>query len=133
MLPPTVEGVVVREQKRHFRINIWGRRLLWLVLFVLDKDRILKDKRYSTIQFLNNFNMEIQQLKPWQQDAMDKIRYQGNKELMWIFDFDGNSGKTKLGHHLVFFEGVQSLPNCKCHTKILFNFSTKTIFHKLFY
>ena len=58
--------------------------------------------------------MEFQQLRPWQQDAVEKIRDQGNTELMWIFDFKGNSGKTTLSQHLASFEGFQRLPQCKC-------------------
>ena len=57
--------------------------------------------------------MQHQSLRKWQKEALEKIRIQRH-ELLWIFDFDGNSGKTYFGKYLTNNENFEQLPPCKC-------------------
>lgn len=36
------------------------------------------------------------ELRPWQQECLDKVKEQGDRKLLWVYDPKGNSGKTKL-------------------------------------
>lgn len=46
---------------------------------------------------------------PWQKMALEKILNQNDRELLWIFDFNGNSGKTELGKFLRYKQDFQRL------------------------
>lgn len=50
-------------------------------------------------------------LRQWQKKALTAIYGQEKREILWIFDFDGNSGKTELSKYLRFKCNFHKLPS----------------------
>ena len=48
-------------------------------------------------------------LRPWQKKALTTIYNQEKRTVTWVFDFDGNSGKTELSKYLRFKNNFQKL------------------------
>lgn len=46
------------------------------------------------------------ELRDWQKECIDKLENQNDREVLWIVDYTGNSGKTWLGKWLVAMKGA---------------------------
>lgn len=68
------------------------------------------DKVITAAKVLNRSEEYVFQPRPWQQQALSLIYGQDSRTVLWIFDFDGNSGKTELGKFLRFKNNYQKLP-----------------------
>lgn len=51
----------------------------------------------------------VNQLGQWQQKAVEVLSLQADREVMWVFDFEGNTGKTQLSRYLVNIMGYQHI------------------------
>lgn len=58
------------------------------------------DAVITTAKWKNLCDSYQLELRPWQRKALSCINNQNNRELLWIFDFTGNSGKTEMGNYL---------------------------------
>lgn len=54
-------------------------------------------------------------LRPWQKNVLSALDEQTNREVLWVFDYDGNSGKTELSHYLMFKRNFQILKPAETH------------------
>ena len=50
-------------------------------------------------------------LRIWQKMVLAEIYNQEDRKILWVFDFDGNSGKTELSKYLRFKNCFQKLPS----------------------
>lgn len=63
----------------------------------------------NNASFVQNENFEII-LRPWQLEVGNLLSVQTSRELLWVFDFDGNSGKTEMARYLQRNKNFQKLP-----------------------
>ena len=49
-------------------------------------------------------------LRPWQQKVLSLLYDQGNRTVLWVFDFEGKSGKTELSKYLNYKLNFQKIP-----------------------
>jgi hypothetical protein len=53
-------------------------------------------------------------LKEWQEEALKRIENQNDRQITWIVDFKGNTGKTFLAKHLLATKDTFYVQNGKC-------------------
>ncbi len=49
-------------------------------------------------------------LRPWQKKVVQELSFQGDRQVLWVFDFDGGSGKSELVEYLELKLNYQLLP-----------------------
>ena len=54
-------------------------------------------------------------LRPWQTSVVNAFNQQDDCSVLWVFDFDGNSGKTTLSNFLMFKLNYQFLKPPETH------------------
>ncbi len=70
--------------------------------FHLYNDKI-KDEIYVAKEKLR---LSTAVLKTWQQQALIKLERQNDREILWIYDFNGGKGKSWLGRYLEIMKGA---------------------------
>ena len=50
------------------------------------------------------------ELRPWQKKVLSLTSDQNNRTILWVFDFQGNSGKTELSKFLKYKRNFQKIP-----------------------
>ncbi len=70
--------------------------------FHLYNDKI-KDEIYVAKEKLR---LSTAILKSWQQQAIVKLEEQNDREILWIYDFNGGKGKSWLGRYLEIMKGA---------------------------
>ena len=48
-------------------------------------------------------------LRAWQEKVVADLEDQSNRTVLWVFDFDGKTGKTELANYLCAQKGLQKL------------------------
>jgi hypothetical protein len=71
-----------------------------------DIDHILDQSSYEKVfqrakklNFMENYSLN---LRPWQKKVLSSLSSQSNRQILWVFDLNGNSGKSKLAEYLEF-------------------------------
>lgn len=54
-------------------------------------------------------------LRPWQRQVINLLHEQNSRHILWVFDYDGNTGKTQLGKYLMFKMNYQVLACGRSH------------------
>lgn len=54
-------------------------------------------------------------LRPWQRQVITLLHEQNSRHILWVFDYDGNTGKTQLGKYLMFKMNYQVLACGRSH------------------
>ena len=78
-----------------------------------DVEAMLNKKEYEIVinnAIIQNYNETYDiTLRPWQRKALAKINGQNSREILWIFDFNGNTGKTEFNNFLEVKQNFQNL------------------------
>jgi hypothetical protein len=71
-----------------------------------DIDHILDQSSYEKVfqrakrlNFMENYSLN---LRPWQKEVIKLLNNQSERQILWVFDLNGNSGKSKLAEYLEF-------------------------------
>jgi hypothetical protein len=77
------------------------------VHFMLNRDKYQSVMTYALVE---NAKEEFDlTLRPWQKMVVKKLEEQCDRKILWVFDYDRNSGKTRLGHYLMMKKNYQIL------------------------
>lgn len=68
------------------------------------------DKVITAAKRKNTAQQYTLNLRPWQKEVLKELYAQGSRTVLWVFDFDGNSGKTELSKYLRYKCNYQKLP-----------------------
>ncbi len=60
--------------------------------------------------------------RPWQEKVLTDLENQSNRTVLWVFDFDGNSGKSELAKYLCDEKNFQQLAMDGKYLNIVFIF-----------
>lgn len=81
--------------------------------FTGEIDYIVKKDKYEMV--ISNTHLENTRLsysltlRPWQRDVVNALSNQSDRKVLWVFDFDGNSGKNELSRYLMYKSNYQIL------------------------
>lgn len=84
--------------------------------WVMYGDKIRKSvQRLDELKAKKDWNNQFTEaeLRPWQRACVELLDRQNKRQIMWVFDEQGNSGKTWLSHYLVATQDAQVIPNMK--------------------
>ena len=87
--------------------------------FTGDVDYMLNREKYELV--ISNANLDSLResynlnLRPWQKMVLNALSQQNNWEVLWVFDYDGNSGKTELSRYLMLKLNYQILKPAETH------------------
>ena len=68
------------------------------------------DKVITAAKRKNSAQQYSLNLKLWQKEVLKELNGQHERKVLWVFDFDGNSGKTELSKYLRYKCNYQKLP-----------------------
>lgn len=72
---------------------------------------------------------DASKMRPWQSKCVESLLQQDDREVLWVFDLEGNMGKTWLSKHLLCHEGAMIVRNGKCaDIAYAFNFEQIIVF-----
>jgi hypothetical protein len=81
--------------------------------FTGDIDYIVNKDKYELVisnAYMDNSRQSYSlNLRPWQRCVVNALSTQNDRTVLWVFDYDGNSGKTELSHYLMYKLNYQIL------------------------
>lgn len=63
--------------------------------------RLIELTEQENRQKILKAKMEKTELLPWQSEVIDRINNQSDRQVLWVYDEEGNKGKTFLGKYLL--------------------------------
>lgn len=87
--------------------------------FTGDIHYMLNKEKYETV--ISNANLEIMResyclhLRPWQVMVVNDLYHQDDRSILWVFDFNGNTGKSELSRYLMMKLNYQVLKPADTH------------------
>jgi len=77
------------------------------VHFMLNRDKYQSVMSYALVENAKDeFDMT---LRPWKKMVVKRLEEQCDRKILWVFDYDGNTGKTRLGRYLMMKKNFQIL------------------------